>query len=331
MILRSSKIFNAVGSIAAATIAITASDSLPPPNKKQKIAKSPPTQFVVHPFDISSSNQTLDLPLLSPNALVDFEEHAAPLLAAEKVLAQSTFKDYVDEAVKHPLLRDTIPGYPKYDPDNPSHPIHSLQIPSQRHMSSEQLKLVNNKIHEPRYRVFKNEMNNIADLNMTSLDIFNAEGRRIAQKRINLTPEEYLPYWDLFKSWHIATSVGYSGGCPAAMKQDAQSMDYQMKNEKPLSSAGLQSVSKIHSIHANNKKSTNTSTRAHYENKKGETKSFTFSRWLDFNNMSEKDKAQLFEINPLPNFLHQYYIDQAPRFLEQHNISAHPWFSYSSG
>ena len=39
--------------------------------------------------------------------------------------------------------------------------------------------------------------------------------------------------------------------------------------------------------------------------------------------MTVKDKAHLFDVNPLPNFLHQYYINQAPRLLNQHNISAH--------
>lgn len=312
MLLRSQTVISILNTI----VSVSYAKDYQPANKKLKLSKSPPTSFVSHPQA---------LPRISPNALINFEEKATPLLKEEKEKAQNTFKSYVAKAVLHKLRYNDpiIPGYPKYDPNNPSHKIHSIIIPSERHMTEEQIKIINNKIHEPVYKTFKKEMLKLADDNMKSLDIYNSDGKFLGEKRINVIPDELIGYWDMFERFHIEVSFGYSGGCPAALKQDLHSMDFQLKNEKTLSSAGLKSVPEIHAVHANNEESTNTSTRAHYTNKDGEKKSFTFANWLDFNNMNEKVKDNLWEINPLPQFLHNYYIDQAPRFLAQHNITSH--------
>ena len=288
---------------------VHSSQQQPPPSKRLKTS---PT----YSKNDSYSN--------SPNtdAMNNFSTNAYPLTNKEKQVALSAFSAYIKSVISIPIEMNTIDSYPLKDPDNPDLDIISIVIPPKRAMTKEQIKAIDNKVSPPPIKAFKKMMLELSDkLSNISYDVYDADGILLACLRRDVIPIDVAARdWDIALRYHLLTSKGYSGGCPASLKHNLQSLDFSLSNSTALASAGLSKMN-IVSVHADNQKSTNTSLKAHCINQEGKKSKYTYARWLDFNSMNHTDQAKLHEYVHLLSYLHQYYVKKATRFLNNHSIS----------
>ena len=120
-----------------------------------------------------------------------------------------------------------------------------------------------------------------------------------------------ITQWPKLLDYHRDNSKGHAKGCSSSELPTVEGMNWALKNYNVLEGFGVKNAQKIVAVHPNKIGSAN-QPRMYYNNKHGELKSFTFTQWIDYHQMTPTQALKQFCDNSILQTARVFWLSLCP-------------------